>query len=174
MGAPWLDKPQWVEILAPFRTDASARKAQEYVDVCRQFDVEHAWRYLPRKPKTFCNIYVSDCTAALGCGIPHWYNPETGKKMVVGGGSEMSANGMHDWLSAGHDGWRQMTREDAKARADLGFPTVAAWKNPTGASGHVAMLLPGFLIAQAGSVNRFMVPVPMGFGTLKPDYFTHD
>ena len=173
MKGNWLDKPQWVPLRAPFTTGPESRKAQEYVDVCRQFDVEHAWRYLPRSNKTFCNIYVADCTAALGCGIPHWIDEE-GKPVRVGEGFEMSANTMHEWLEAKHDGWRKMSREDAKARADLGFPVVVSWRNPLGASGHVAMLLPGFLIAQAGSKNHFMVPLPMGFGTLKPDFFTHD
>ena len=77
MRGNWLDRPQWVALDAPFTTGPESRKAQEYVDVCRQFDVEHAWRYFQRNGNTFCNLYVADCTRALGCPIPHWYDRET-------------------------------------------------------------------------------------------------
>ena len=50
----------------------------------------------------------------------------------------MNANALHTWLGTGHDGWRLVVPADAQARANLGFPTVASWFNPTGKSGHVA------------------------------------
>ena len=88
--------------------------------------------------------------------------------------AEMNANAMHTWLATHHDGWRLVVPADAHARAALGFPVVASWLNPTGKSGHVAMLLPGGLIAQAGQSNLFMVPLARGFGKLEPSFFTHD
>jgi len=169
----WVNRPQWVDLVAPMQTDAESRKAQEYVDVCRQFEVEHAWRYLPRNGATYCNIYVTDCTSALGCKIPHWYDPDTGKPARFGMGAEMSANAMCDWLKAGHGEWQHMERRDAVARANLGFPAVATHRNPRG-HGHVAMLLPGELIAQAGAACLFMVPIARGFGTLEPVFYSHN
>ena len=170
--ATWREKAPWLPIRAPHQADASARRAQEYVDVCAQFDVEHAWRYRPREGLTFCNIFVWDCTCALGCEIPHWADDE-GAPCAVGDGTEMTANRMHEWLAAESGGWKPCTVRDGAARAALGFPVVAAWRNPAGV-GHVAMVLPGGLVASAGRLNAWLKPLPHSFGAVKPDYFTHN
>lgn len=170
--AAWLAKPPWKPVNAPRTCGPDARRAQEYVDICAQFDVVHAWRYQPRSKTTFCNIYVWDCTRALGCEIPHWYEPKTGAATAVGNGKEMTANAMYDWLDEGQGGWRGVEDRVAVELAGMGFPVVAAWKNPEGI-GHVAMVFGGGLIAQAGARNLWLAPLPQGFGKQKPSFFTH-
>jgi hypothetical protein len=55
-----------------------------------------------------------------------------------------------------------------------GVELKAAWKNPTGQSGHVAMLLPDGTIAQAGRNCLWRAPITKGFGRINPLFFTHD
>ena len=170
----WLDKEPWIP-LRPLRSASSkSRRSQDYVDVCAQFQVLTARRYRPRNGQTFCNIYAWDCTSALGCEIPHWYDQETGEKTAVGKGTEMSANAMFDWLSAERGDWRRRTEQDAYAGASLGFPTVAAWKNPDGGPGHVALVLSGKLCAAAGARNVWLAPLVRTFGDKQPQFFMHN
>lgn len=170
----WLDVKPWRPVQAPLKGSPEARSARVLEDVLRQFDVVNTERYQPDKLRTWCNIYVWDATTALGCEIPHWYDLKTGAAQPVGKGYEMSANRMVNWLTDKRDGWRPCTPDDGKARAGFGFPVVLAWKNPTGASGHVAILLPDGTIAQAGRKCLWRAPVSKGFGRINPLYFTHD
>lgn len=176
MTPTWALKKPWEPLAAPHVATSDARKAQEYTDICAQFDVAHNPRYLRGQQgagETYCNIYVWDCTKALGCEVPHWVGVD-GKPGKMGPPSrELDANAVIDWLRASKE-WREVLHSDAKARADLGFPVVVAYHAPPGRIGHVAMLLPGDLIAQAGASNFFMKPVAAGFGGLPTQFFTHD
>lgn len=152
----------------------SERSARALKAVVAQFCVETNPRYEVRdtsgdgRADTFCNIFLWDCTTALRCEIPHWWQ-----------GSELSANATIDWLVAwGREhGWRECSHEQAVEAADAGRPAVPTWKSSAG-SGHVAILLPSRLgtpmIAQAGRRNLFDAPLRAGFGTRPLRYWTHD
>ena len=125
------------------------RNADDYLKTIELFNVEQSKRYRRDSSNTYCNIYVSDVTNALGVYIPRWVN-----------GEKLSATGMKGWLEAplAQDlGWREVTPEEAQALANEGIPAVAV------TSGHIAMVIPGEgdtfdgvyypASAQAGSVN---------------------
>jgi len=157
---------------APKITNGSdGRSAARYLAVVKQFDVEENKRYKPSPTgATACNIYCTDVTAAMAAPIPHWLFK-----------TELNANATVDWLLAsphgGSDyGWMECSSIEAHNAANNGFPTVVAWKNPTGI-GHIAVVIPssqpGVRIAQAGGANFFDRGVVAGFGTRVVRYFTH-
>jgi hypothetical protein len=126
--------------------------------------------------KTWCNVFVADVCAAMGCDGPsHWYDPDTGAGRAVGKGREMTANLMVEWLRAQQFGWRTVSRVEAERQAIHGFPTVMAWPNPRGPA-HVAMVLGVDSIAQAGGTNFFGQSMAHGFGdkVAAASFHTHD
>lgn len=161
----WIAAQQWLPLDAPIRSHPGSRLASIYTAVAKQFNVANAARYQPPpgSTATWCNIYVWDVTRAMGVEIPHfWSGADNGK--------EMRANDIHRWLDMGTNGWRKVTAAAARTFAAQGIPVVLAWPNP-GGTGHVAMMLPDGLIAQAGRTNFFGGSVGAGFGVHVPDYF---
>lgn len=128
--------------------------------------VTHNFAFTPRDGLTFCNCYVAVVTASLRCPIP-----------------PRLANLQNAWLKSDEGrmaGWMPVDAETARARAQLGYPTVASWANPKhDAPGHIALLVPApqgvasIHISQAGTENFIRAPIGRGFGSLAPDYFTH-
>ena len=167
----------WVLLNAPHTATAASRRGQELVDICAQFDVVHEPRYAKRNGATYCNIFVWDCTRALGAEVPHWvYDDGRPAAMAAAGAHELDANAAIDWLAQHGStyGWNPVVEADAYARADLGFPVVCTWRSPPGGIGHVSMVLPGHLSAQAGGTNFFMQPVSHGFGNLPVAFYSHN
>ena len=169
----WLPADQWRAATPPVQLPRSGTLLHIVV---RQFDVERHARYAPKDGKTWCNIFVSDVTSALGCPIPHWVTtagrPST---HTEAGARELTANQTQDWLRelGVKFGWRPAKADEAAERANGGFPTVATWKNPAG-SGHIAVCIPGG-IAQAGKENFNLGSLERGFGTGREIlFFTHD
>lgn len=175
---------QWVPAVAAVKSLPGARRPDLYVEVCKQFGVTTHPRYQPkatRDPKTgrvkistYCNIFVWDVTRAMGVEIPHWVDFTTKSKPVgVGKGDELDANEVFDWLvkHGPSSSWYPANASAAGMLARAGRPVVAAWRNPSGASGHIAMVLPGLppdhlVIAQAGAKCLFNEPITKGFGDL--------
>lgn len=117
--------------------------------------------------ETFCNFFVRIVLGLLGLIIP-----------------AIRANDLHVWfhgVEAKRNGWRKCTAAEAMDRAELGFPTVGAWKNPNPSkSGHVVLVVPaiggtGMHTAQAGARNWANEPIEHA-GLLSSAYafFTHD
>ncbi len=150
----------------PISSNKSNRSASLYNSVVSQFDVENTYRYQKRGGNTYCNIYVWDVTSAMGAEIPY-YTDSNGNIIdtSTSGGTYMNANRMNDWLdSKGSEyGWVKVTAEQAQKYANMGYPSVASWKNPSGGHGHIQMVVPskdgsyseskGVTISQAGSKN---------------------
>lgn len=155
---------QWVPVDAPLRGKVGERSPATLVQVALQFDVATNPRYQPKGRTTYCNIFASDVTRALGAEVPHWLD-----------GRELNCNATLPWLEAN---WREVSRADARARAAQGFPAVAIWRNPKGGPGHIALLLPHTTetrIAQAGRECFFDGRLERGFGSVSPiRFFTHD
>lgn len=151
------------------RTPDNLHRASE------QFCVESHLRYRPSDGKTWCNCLLWDVTRALGCEIPHWVDAQGRPAASFAPGSrELSANGVYAWLEEYglEHGWQYVeSRHLACMRADLGYPTVAAWRNPRG-HGHVALVLPGDRVVQAGIVNG-VLSIDAAFGTHVPSFWTH-
>lgn len=138
---------------------------------------------------TWCNRFVSDATAALGCAVPFMLANEMVEKYLAGDGKR--------------DGWAELTPVGAQsassiaaADAKLGLPVVAGYVNLHCAvcgklleahvgvdhpfkdgHGHVAMVVPsekpGTWIAQAGAMNYDLAPISWGFGAIEPRFFVH-
>lgn len=171
-----------MEVIPDITNLEGQRSALNYIAAVNQFEVETNPRYVRGHlggRETYCNIYLWDVTKAMGCEIPHWIDPATGVKVLVGKGKEQVANGICDWMQT-HGltvGWMQCGKKKATERASKGFPTVVLWKNQ-GGIGHVAMILPGIdfvHIAQAGGSNFFDKDIIKGFGNLGPLlFYTHD
>jgi hypothetical protein len=129
--------------------------------------------------ETYCNIYLWDCSVALGAEIPHWIDPATGAPVAKGKGKETDANAVCDWLAQYGPvyGWQPAGMVAAVANAVDGNPTVMTYKNPSG-DGHVAVVLPtpvgsSVLIAQAGATNFFNQDYHKGFANLPVLYYIH-
>lgn len=128
--------------------------------------VTHNFAFAPRDGATYCNCYVAVLTAALRCPVP-----------------PRLANLQHSWLKSPEAllaGWMPVDPETARQRAAMGYPTVAAWRNPRDDKpGHIALLVPapqgatGLYVTAAGSENFIRAPIGRSFGNNKPDLFTH-
>ena len=155
-------------INAPTTNNSGNRSVNAYNSVIDQFDVERNPRYAQRNGNTYCNIFVSDVTRAMGAEIPHWWN-----------GREMDANTTCDWLknNGAQYGWKPVTAQEAQSIANEGKPVVATWKNP-GGIGHVGIVRPGEIkngpaLAQAGSKNVNKAHVKDTFGNANVVYYAH-
>jgi hypothetical protein len=133
------------------------------------------------EPATFCNFFVTDATSELGVGLP-----------VSENGNPLSANQMIDYFETGQvpvgfekfknsnrgsQSWKSLSgaeaESQAKAAAAQGIPVVVGWKNPSGRSGHVAMMRSNGKIANVGPKNFANGPVNAGFGKNPVTYFVH-
>lgn len=177
---------QYLPTQAAVTCSPSCRCADHLLAVLGQFGVLSHVRYRPFRSEngtltTFCNIFLWDCTRALGCEIPHWADPVTGEPVPVNHGEELSANKIVSWLATHGQrfGWMPITPEMANLLAHSGRPVVAVWANPHG-PGHVVMLGPsadgsaGPTIYQAGAQNLFGAPLSHGFGSIKPIFYAHN
>lgn len=170
----------WTEI-NPYKTNAEGqRSASAYNEVLADLDVANRYRYQPRNGNTYCNIYVWDATKAMGCEIPHFYDPNTGMETAsrqAGTYLEMSASRMTNWLRdfGAQNGWIECDEATAIAMANKGMPTVAAATT----TGHVAMVTPqnegetGVMISQAGGRNFEHGSLQSGFGSHQVKYYYH-
>lgn len=157
---------KWLPASPDFTNGSLDRDPEKLVQVARQFDVESSARYAPANGATYCNLYATDVTSALAAPIPHWWLEQ-----------ELNVNATLDWLQRhGADyGWTQSDQTTAQLAAGRGRPAVVLWRNPdTTKHGHIAVCLPGNLLAQAGAVNRFGAALSECFGSLTPlQWFTH-
>ncbi len=193
-------EPTWPKPVAPKGTCAAQsyqhrsrgtanRSRSLYDNVINQFAVSVNPRYAQRDSNgdgitdTFCNIFVSDVTRAMGAEIPHWANMTTGAPTGVGSGTELGANRTVDWMMSfgANYGWRHVTAQQAQDNANQGKPAVVLWRNPNG-PGHEQVVRPGTFsstrgayIAQSGAWNtngayvRDILPASAG-----ETYWIHD
>ena len=130
------------EIISHKTNKEGERGREAYLEVLADLDVGNRKRYARTANATWCNIYVWDATLAMGCEIPHYYDPKTGKKVKPGtpGYLEMGASRMTTWLEkfGEQNGWVECDEATAIKMANNGYHTVAAGTN----TGHVAMVAP--------------------------------
>lgn len=172
----WLMQPPWMPVEAPIRGDEDNRSGHLLVDIAAQFDVTHAPRYQPMGERTWCKTYLWDVLSALGCCdvAAHWVDRAgTPVKPGAKGAQETRANDVVMRLGRQLYGWRHADEAAAYAHADSGRPAVAGWYNRAG-PGHVAIVLPGRVIAQAGRTNFFGRPLSHGFGSKPVSFFVHE
>jgi hypothetical protein len=181
----WLEKQAWLYVEPPFKNDEDHRLPANYIAVAQQFRVLDAKRYEPHFEKgehvTYCNIFFSDVMTAMHTPPSHWVSLTTGENMPVGKPAEelrLSKNHPADligWLRrwGPQNRWRQATWQEAVTNADLGRPSCITYEAPIGRTGHVAVLLPGGVIAQAGAHNLWRSTVAAGFGNLPLEYWIH-
>ena len=185
----YIPDQQWLDIV-PHKTNPEYRFPETYEEVLQDLQVETRGRYAPGRD-TWCNIYVWDATKAMGCEIPHYYNPETGEGFTreqamasgvyssgnPGGYQEMSAPRMTEWLEThgAKNGWIECDADTAIQMANKGMPTVVAATD----TNHVGMVAPqregesGVMISQAGARNFEHGPLNQGFGNYHVKYYYH-
>lgn len=129
---------------------------------------------------TYCNIFVSDFTRAMGAEIPHVVTGKDGKP------HEQTASDMNDWLreSGPANGWKRVDAQTAQDYANEGKVAVASAKDIPGYGAHIAALRPGTdspsngpTIANVGAWNNACTHVRTTFTTDDPsvvEYFVHD
>lgn len=174
--AAWLDVPPWRPVDPPLRGNEDDRSGHLLMDIVRQFDLERAARYAPKDGRTWCKTFLWDVLSALSCGqvAAHWVDRlPSGVPCPPGKGFETRANDIVLRLSHRLYSWREVSADDAYAQAELGRPTVAGWFNRQGGPGHVALVIPGRLIAQAGAACFVGRPLASGFGDLPVTFWTH-
>jgi hypothetical protein len=178
----WREKAPWVSLVPRVISRPGCRDPRQYIEVAKSFDVLDNPRYRSNEtryglpPGTYCNIYVWDVTSAMQSEAPHWIDVfKRPAGVAAPGTTETTANGLIDWFHEGRCGWRKMDdAREAYAIADTGRPVVACWRSPPGRVGHVAMVMPGNVIAQAGANNLWLEPIAHGFGGLVPEFFGHE
>lgn len=140
--------------------------------VAEHFYRGHA-RYTPRDvtgdgvAETWCNLLAQDVCEAMGVQLPR----------------NTRANQLHEWLTkrtlvGDFTQWKRSDTHTGMAMAEQGCVALAAWANPTGGPGHLALLVPslgepGVWCAQAGRSNFTREPLQRGFGAIAPDVFVH-
>lgn len=170
----WLYAEQWRDVSAPLRLPRSPELLRAIV---AQFDVENATRYRATPKDTFCNIFVFDVMRAIVPGeLPRVVDANTGEAVSLQSRDkvELRANDLVAWLDrhGARFGWSEMKRERAIQEADEGRPTIVCSVNQSG-PGHVAVLMPGGGIAQAGSFNSNFCSIEKGFGARAVRFFGH-
>lgn len=174
-------------LVVPLRTNApGARAPGIYLDVCAQFGVAENPRYAPAAGLTFCNVYASDVTNAMGALIPHWVAPDGSPAAPRAPRAReincnMTAALLRGDLGAGIGQWGWFLLESeaaARDHANKGCPTVALWRNPTGRPGHIGMVMPSppdgpTLLSQAGKRCFHLEPLTRGFATVVPSFWGH-
>lgn len=179
----WLSSDRSVSVTPPLTGGSSFRNPDVLERIVRQFEVERSPRYKVEdvngdgRSETWCNLFVSDVTAALGCPVP---------RVLTKAGSFrwFRADDQCEWFRrdgyAVH-GWQQVDASVARMKAQTGNPVVACWRSlSVHTPSHVAIVMPshgapGVWIAQAGGSNFSRGPLESGFGKLSPVYFwSHD
>lgn len=160
----WLNPRQYLPVTALVTNGSTDRSPGNLDAVVAQFQVETHPRYRPGQGSTWCATYVWDVTRALAAEIPHWWIRD-----------ELTANLSIGWLAlqGQSHGWRGVTRDEAIASANIGRPTVVTHRAPGGKHGHMAIMLPGGYISQAGETNFQRATLESGFGTLPVEFWTH-
>lgn len=123
-----------------------------YEAVLRQFRVDLAPRYQPRDGLTWCNIFISDATLALGCELPHLVD-----------GKEQRMNDLIETVRD-HNDWVQMNDEYAIAAANEGRPTLALWHSGGNGPGHGAFVLPQEMPISLAAVKLAQAGAACGYG----------
>ncbi len=161
----WLPEREYLPVTAPLTNGSDSRDPVKLEAVVAQFDVENHPRYRAGNGKTYCSTFSWDVTRALACEVPYWWLH-----------NELNINRMIAWLGLqGVDhGWTETDRDTAVACANLGRPVLVTHRNPVPEShGHVAVMLPGGYISQAGMTNYARAPLAHGFGALPVQFWSH-
>jgi len=151
------------------RSSEANRSPEQYDAVIDQFSVEENSRYFKDGNGTYCNIFVSDVTKAMGAEIPHWVDKD-GNAVEVRQGEdgalkayradekgkaveidikeckEQLAYDMSNWLEEnekGNGGWKKVSAKEAQDAANDGKPAVAIQPVPGGSGrDHTAVVRP--------------------------------
>lgn len=186
MSVPtWIDPRQYMELRPPadLLETGKLRTRLAIKLVAGSLMVSTAKRYASFRNAagilvTWCNVYLADVLAILGCPIPHWFDLGDGR-----GKREMRANDIVIGLRAGRfDGWSSLGNEtEAVAWAGAGKPAVAVWLNPKG-PGHVGLVVAtpegqhGAWIYAAGKtcVEDCAIDKSFGSHTNEVEFYGHD
>lgn len=129
------------------------RSPSLYEAALRQFRVDLAPRYQPRDGLTFCNIFISDATLALGCELPHLVD-----------GKEQRMNDMIETVRD-HDDWHPFMHFDGAVRAaNAGVPTLVLWHSGGNGPGHGAFVMPQEMPVSLAAVKLAQAGAACGYG----------
>jgi len=111
---------------------------EEYLKIVNYFNVDNSEnkRYersgTRRDPRTYCNVFASDVTKAMGVEIPRFIYENYKTK-------QFSAAHQYNWLhKEGEElGWVEISSEEAIEYANMGYPTVVSHPD------HITVAIPG-------------------------------
>jgi hypothetical protein len=124
-----------------------------YEACLRQFRVDLAPRYQPRDGLTFCNIFISDATLALGCELPHLVD-----------GKEQRMNDLIETVRDSEDWVQQFSYENAVAVANAGMPSLVLWHSGGNGPGHGAFVMPQEMPISLAAVKLAQAGAACGYG----------
>lgn len=111
------------------------------------------------------NLY-GESKAVCNLSVQHMFQSLFGSGNLPPGMTGLANNMVQAWLN-NPNYWTQIDLEDAQHYANLGYFTVVGWINPTGGSGHVAVVVPG---EEFHSANwKCFVPMVMDSGANRRD-----
>lgn len=178
-----------------YSSNTGGRSPQQYRTTINKFDVEDNKRYAVNKKgtgDTYCNLFVTDVTSAMGAEIPHFIDKTNGKPLKSSkdpNATALTANRMNDWLHKYGPayGWQKTTADRAQHYANQGKPAVTSWRNNLGGHGHIQVVSPsqnnaydpdrGVAIAQAGRklINYGYIDQVFRSTSLKNvEYYVHE
>lgn len=170
----WLDfknTEQWKSIRIPStKLPFGPDKVRKVV---LELDPANAKRYKRNSSGTWCNIFVTDVSDAMGYPPSHWMGFD-GNPSKDGTGMEMRANRLVRWFQQHGErfGWKAADKKTAMEWAAKGHLVIVGWDSRTTEEpGHVAVLLPEGTIAQAGRRNFVGETIAAGFGNLPVQFF---
>lgn len=180
MTPVWIIEQQWRALDPPAeirKLGELPRSAEKLLEASRVLLVKSAKRYQPTK-LTFCNIYMADVLQILNARIDHLWDPDGDRGPLPA--HETTANEIVLNLRASkYPGWEALGvlasgQLSAANYAALGLPAIAIWKNPSGASGHVMLVVPapagksGLYLTGAGRFCHEQCTLAEGFGGYAP------
>lgn len=144
--------------------------------IIKWLGVEKGARWRPKPGTTYCNVYATDFSHALGVYLPRvWWSPASEVALAGGGQTkpvygktvvELSANALFRWLAGPHAstfGWQRTDSfTDAQHAANAGLPVVLCARKKVEASpGHIAVVAPetGTVIARRDGKGAVELPV---------------
>lgn len=143
------------------------------LDVAKNERYAKVWNEKRKRWDTWCNIFVTDVTDAMGVAPTHWMSKD-GSPSKIGGEVEMNANRLVRWLAEHGEtyGWSEQDRLSAFDAAARGHLVLVVYDSGSDkSSGHVAVLLPEGTIAQAGARNFVGETIAAGFGALPIKFY---
>lgn len=181
-GQPQIRNPEYCHLSS----------SQSLLNIVDWLDVENSKRYKAGNGDTFCNVYASDYCMFAGAYLPRvWWTTKAIQKLKKGENveikygdtvHELDANSLFKWFSdfGSQFYWQEMKPNghdftEIQETANNGNVVTLVYKNPSGKSGHLLVVIPESGKRLAKRVNGVVtLPVHSQAGAVNFSYNDHD